>query len=63
MDAAVLVFLAFMLVPAVLVTLYIRRVIHTRQESAREHQRHLEAQLRKQRAYVGNRKSVSRRTM
>ena len=63
MDAAVLIFLALMLVPAILVTLYIRRVIHIRQEGARERRRHLEAQLRKQRALARNPKSVSRRTL
>lgn len=63
MDAAVLLFLLFMLVPAVLVTLYIRRVIRVRQDSARERHRHLESQLRKQRALTRNPKSVSRRTL
>ena len=63
MDVAVLAFLAFMLIPAVLVTLYIRRVIRVRQEGTRERQRHLEAQLRKQRALARNPKSVSRRAL
>lgn len=63
MDAAVLLFLAFMLVPAILVTLYVRRVIRIRQETVRERQRHLEAQLRKQHALTRNPKSVSRRTL
>ncbi len=63
MDPAVLIFLFLMVVPAVFVTLYIRRVIRIRQESARERQRHLEAQLRKQHALERNPKSVSRRTL
>ena len=62
MDAAILLFLLFMLVPSVLVTLYIRRVIRTRQEVARERQRQLEAQLRRQQSAHGNPKSVTRRT-
>ena len=62
MDAAVFAFLIFMLVPAVLVTLYIRRVIRVRQEAERERRRQLEAQLRRHQAFVGNPKSVSRRT-
>jgi hypothetical protein len=62
MDVAVFVFLMFMLVPAVLVTLYIRRVIRVRQEAERERRRQLEAQLRRQQAFVGNPKSVTRRT-
>lgn len=61
MDAAVLVFLLFMLVPAILVTFYIRREIRNRQYVARERQRQLEEHLRRQQATIGNPKSVSRR--
>ncbi len=62
MDVAVFAFLIAMLVPAVLVTLYIRRVIRVRQEAERERRRQLEARLRRQQAFVGNPKSVTRRT-
>ena len=62
MDVAVFAFLIAMLIPAVLVTLYIRRVIRVRQEAERERQRQLEARLRRQQAFVGNPKSVTRRT-
>ena len=61
MDAAVLAFLFVMLVPAVLVTLYIRREIRNRQHAARERQRQLEEFQRKRQALIGNPKSVSRR--
>ncbi len=63
MDAAVLIFLFVMLIPAVYVTLYIRRVIRVRRETVLEQQRRLEAQLRKQRALVRNPKSATRRTL
>ena len=62
MDVAVFAFLIAMLIPAVLVTLYIRRVIRVRQEAERERQRQLAARLRRQQAFVGNPKSVTRRT-
>jgi hypothetical protein len=61
MDIAIIAFLAFMVIPSVYVTLYIRRVIRLRQEAAREHQRRLEAQARKQQTLRGNPNAVTRR--
>ena len=62
MDVAVFAFLVAMIIPAVLVTLYIRRVIRVRQEAERERQRQLAARLRRQQAFIGNPKSITRRT-
>jgi hypothetical protein len=61
MDTAIIVFLLFLIIPALLVTLYIRREIRNRQDAARERMRQLEDYQRRQYASLGNPKSVSRR--
>ncbi len=61
MDIAIIIFLAFMIVPALFVTLYIRRLIRLRQDATHERRRQLEAHQRKRAAALGNPKSVTRR--
>lgn len=60
MDIAVTIFLLCLVVPAVLVTLYIRREIRNRLDFQRERLRQLEELQRKQAALIGNPKSVTR---
>ena len=60
MDIAIVSFLLVMIVPAVFVTLYIRREIRKRQDATRDRLRELEHFQRRQSAAMRNPKSVSR---